>query len=601
MQGVSSVWGHALFCSANKIFWRELMKKGSKAGYVLQMICGIGMLLFGIGIVIIRYFYWQILLLFGFSVLYIVFAVLGRKRVWPNVVNLILSLFPLWLLGTNLGSSISWMIHAEDAAYIVRWSEYLRVLLYALPFVFILLGFIGSIVGIENVSKQKKAEKAENAGESAASSAAPASESPAAEQPAASLPPLKAKLLRKREGTVVRFRNESGEELVLDLVDAVYFKENGSMQLYAVLQKEGEEQFHVAQYHEESDTMSLIDGETADRVLAEWQKELVDTVYLKENGQMQLYAILRQAGKEKYEVVKYRKEDDTMLPTDPETAERVLAEWQKGAASPQQNGAVQRASGRLKLDLYDTIVHKADWKAFRKRASQDELFALAVGSRYQLDGAKPFVKTFLAVVGVILAIVIMVSMEFGQFGIIAGVAVILACNLVVCKQLGYYNTLSDCRWKLDREHLQLLKDIFPENIIVSILRWLFMVLLTFITLPYKFLLFIIETFIPAARNWTVAHGGEAGAVISMPKGCDIGGLGAMGAYYASQKFGDVWDQHLQEVEAAKLAKFQKYTYTDQYGMTQEAYSDDGKTFYEGTNKLKEVGTSEDGGKTIDLK
>lgn len=593
------------------------MKKGSKAGYVLQMICGIGMLLYSLVLVadalLGRGFSWNepllylsLLLYLGAPILFMVFAALGKKRIWPNVVNLILTLFPLLYFGANLRFSISWMIHAGDAGYIVGWSEYLRVLLYALPFVFILLGFIGSIVGIENVSKQKKAEKAE---ENAASSAAPASESSAAEQPAASLPPLKAKLLRKREGTVVRFRNENGEELVLDLVDAVYFKENGSMQLYAVLQKEGEEQFHVAQYHEESDTMSLIDGETADRVLAEWQKELVDTFYFKENGQMQLYAILRQAGKEKYEVVKYRKEDDTMLPTDPETAERVLAEWQKGAASsprsgavsPQQNGAVQRAGGRLKLDLYDTIVHKADWKAFRKRASQDELFALAVGSRYQLDGVKPFVKTFLAVVGVILAIVIMVSMEFGQFGIIAGVAVILACNLVVCKQLGYYNTLNDCRWKLDSEHSQLLKDIFPENIIVSILRWLFMVLLTFITLPYKFLLFIIETFIPAARNWTVAHGGEAGAVISMPKGCDIGGLGAMGAYYASQKFGEVWDQHLQEVEAAKLAKFKKYTYIDQYGIEREAYSDDGKTFYDATNKLKEVGTSKDDGKTIKLK
>ena len=161
--------------------------------------------------------------------------------------------------------------------------------------------------------------------------------------------------------------------------------------------------------------------------------------------------------------------------------------------------------------------------------------------------------------------------------------------------------MNDCRWKLDSEHSQLLKDLFPENIFVAILRWLFMILLMIITMPYQAILMLIEILIPAARNWTVAHGGNAGAVISMPKGCDIGGLGAMGAYYASQKFGDVWDQHMQEVEAAKLAKFKKYTYTDKYGMTQEAYSDDEKTFYEGTNKLKEVGTSKDGGRTIGWK
>ena len=518
------------------------MKKGSKAGFVLQLICGIGMLLYSLVLVadalLGRGFSWNepllylsLLLYLGAPILFMVFAALGKKRIWPNVVNLILTLFPLLYFGANLRFSISWMIHAGDAGYIVVWSEYLRVLLYALSFVFILLGFIGSIVGIENVSKQKKAEKAE---ENAASSAAPASESPAA-----SLPPFKAKLLQKSADTVIRFENDEGESLELDLVDTVYFKENGPMRLYAVLQKEGEEGFFVAQYDEEKDALFLTDQETAERVLNAWAAP--------------------------------------------------SAEKTKGARK------------RLKLDIVDTIVHQADWKAFRKRASQDELFALAVGSRYQLDGAKPFVKTFLAVAGAILAIVLMVSMEFGQIGIIGGVAAFFACNLIACKQLGYYNTLNDCRWKLDSEHSQLLKDLFPENIFVAILRWLFMILLMIITMPYQAILMLIEILIPAARNWTVAHGGNAGAVISMPKGCDIGGLGAMGAYYASQKFGDVWDQHMQEVEAAKLAKFKKYTYTDQYGMTQEAYSDDGKTFYEGTNKLKEVGTSKDGGKMIGWK
>lgn len=342
------------------------MKKGSKAGFVLQLICGIGMLLYSLVLVadalLGRGFSWNepllylsLLLYLGAPILFMVFAALGKKRIWPNVVNLILTLFPLLYFGANLRFSISWMIHAGDAGYIVGWSEYLRVLLYALPFVFILLGFIGSIVGIENVSKQKKAEKAE---ENAASSAAPASESPAA-----SLPPFKAKLLQKSADTVIRFENDEGESLELDLVDTVYFKENGPMRLYAVLQKEGEEGFFVAQYDEEKDALFLTDQETAERVLNAWAAP--------------------------------------------------SAEKTKGARK------------RLKLDIVDTIVHQADWKAFRKRASQDELFALAVGSRYQLDGAKPFVKTFLAVAGAILAIVLMVSMEFGQIGIIGGVAAFL--------------------------------------------------------------------------------------------------------------------------------------------------------------------------------
>lgn len=215
------------------------MKKGSKAGFVLQLICGIGMLLYGLWqtIRVINlndiFFYLMFLAYCGLPVLYIVFAVLGKKRVWPNVVNLILTLFPLLYFGANLSFSISWMIHAGDAGYIVGWSEYLRVLLYALPFVFILLGFIGSIVGIKNAVRQKKAAKAENAGESAASASDGTS--------SATLPPFKAKLLQKSADTVIRFENDEGESLELDLVDTVYFKENGPMRLYAVLQKEGED------------------------------------------------------------------------------------------------------------------------------------------------------------------------------------------------------------------------------------------------------------------------------------------------------------------------------------------------------------------------
>ena len=227
--------------------------------------------------------------------------------------------------------------------------------LYIISLVFTLLGFIGSIVGIKNAVRQKKAAKAENAGESAASASDGTS--------SATLPPFKAKLLQKSADTVIRFENDEGESLELDLVDTVYFKENGPMRLYAVLQKEGEEGFFVAQYDEEKDALFLTDQETAERVLNAWAAP--------------------------------------------------SAEKTKGARK------------RLKLDIVDTIVHQADWKAFRKRASQDELFALAVGSRYQLDGAKPFVKTFLAVAGAILAIVLMVSMEFGQIGIIGGVAAFL--------------------------------------------------------------------------------------------------------------------------------------------------------------------------------
>lgn len=90
-------------------------------------------------------------------------------------------------------------------------------------------------------------------------------------------------------------------------------------------------------------------------------------------------------------------------------------------------------------------------------------------------------------------------------------------------------------------------------------------------------------------------------MITIPKGYDIGNLAALGRYYASATFSQAWEEHLDNVEREKLAKFSTYEYTDKNGMRQVAYSDDGKTFYDSTNKLHEVGISTDGGKTLTQK
>ena len=83
---------------------------------------------------------------------------------------------------------------------------------------------------------------------------------------------------------------------------------------------------------------------------------------------------------------------------------------------------------------------------------------------------------------------------------------------------------------------------------------------------------------------------------------DIGGLGALGAYYSSISFGDVWEKHIEESERARLANFSRYEYTDpSTGIRKEAYSEDGKTFYSDTDRLRVVETSADGGQTIDVR
>lgn len=268
-----------------------------------------------------------------------------------------------------------------------------------------------------------------------------------------------------------------------------------------------------------------------------------------------------------------------------------------------ESAATHSSAPKPHLSLYDSVVHKKDWKKFRRRATQDELTVLAIGSRYRLKGATFYVKSVLSVVGTIASITLglLYLQDTFQFALFVMIGGYLFFNLLASKQLGYADTLRSCNTKLDKEHRDIVKSLFPENILLAALRQIVLLCLNIFTIPYQFLLLIIETFIPPARNWAVKHGGSEGAVITLPKGYDIGNLGALGEYYASASFAGAWEEQLANEERARTEKFSSYTYTDKYGVTQTAYSDDGKNFYTSTDKLTQVGTSEDGGKTIDLK
>ena len=322
--------------------------------------------------------------------------------------------------------------------------------------------------------------------------------------------------------------------------------------------------------------------------------------------------------KTKNEYITFCKNDPTspqeQANTSPKAQTISSAAFDAGAAassaahSASSSSAAYSASGSSSsighIRLYDTVVHKKDWKRFRKHATQAELAVLAIGSRSRLTGPLFFIKSIVAVAGMILSIVFGLAYtlsEYMQFGIILLVGGYLFFNLLASKQIGYSDTYSSCYGKLSGEYSKMVKELFKEHIALTILRQIILIFLRIITIPYQFILMIIETFIPPAANWTVAHGGNAGAVVTLPKGYNIGNLAALGDYYKSCTFVAAWEQHMENTEAARLAKFSQYEYTDKYGVRQTAYSDDGKTFYTSTDKLQQVGTSQDNGKTIDLK
>lgn len=261
------------------------------------------------------------------------------------------------------------------------------------------------------------------------------------------------------------------------------------------------------------------------------------------------------------------------------------------------------ANKRKKLNVHDTIVSNKDWKKFRKRASEEELTALAIGSRYRMEGAQFFIKAIISVIGMVASVVvgIFAFSYFGFFSVVILVGGYLFFNLLASKLIGYTNTYSSCYNKLSKQSRARVNGLFKCSVLQSILRGIVVYCLIIVTIPYKAILILIDAVIPAARDWTIAHGSANGSVITMPEGYDFGNLRALGDYYASRSFYAAWEEQLEINEKDKIARFSKYEYTDEFGAKKVAYSDDGKHFYATNDGHYEIGTSEDGGKTINLK
>lgn len=552
----------AIVQSLRKYFEEKEMKskeKKSNVGFALQLIWALfftylGFIAIVISIMFLTYDFETfirvliaatVVLLLGLFFTFLSFK--GRKHNSANIVLLIL-IIPS-LIGYIIaicGGVVSWIngylsnLNEIANGYVeIRWGLTIRSMT---PFIVLailhIIGLIGTIRAMRELKRHSFEEAVPVQPQDNSNNTQAASLSNR-ETTALS---MKASLLDATSFPVWEFSDEHGESISMQKVDVLYSDADGSRKLYAMLRIEGADDhvIYVAVYDEATDSLSMAE----------------DSV-----------------------------------------AEKVFAQWRQSAPS---GGAVQES---IKLDLEDTIVHKKDWKAFRKRATQEELLTLAIGSKYRIAGFSAIVKGLVSVVGVILSVVLGVTLvgSIGFFAIFLLVAGYLFFNLLASKVLGYSDTYRDCRSRLQGEYRQKLDNVFRDCVAVKIVRVLVMALLTIVTIPYKFLLIIIETLIPAAGNWTVAHGGEAGAVITLPKGADIGNLGAIGAYYASQKFGDVWEQQIKEWTLEDRARYKKYVYRDKYGVEQTAYSKDGVRFYDSPNGVREVGYSSDGGKTIETK
>lgn len=182
-----------------------------------------------------------------------------------------------------------------------------------------------------------------------------------------------------------------------------------------------------------------------------------------------------------------------------------------------QNSSVNGSGESFLTDLHDikfedTIIRSKDWKAFRRSATQDELLALAIGSKYRMLGISYFVKTIIAIVGMILSIIIGIwgFDYFDMFSLFILIGGYLFFNLLASKLIGYTDTYTSCYRKLSSDRCDFLNGVFQEKVVIKVLRLISLWILNIVTIPYKAVLMFIEILIPTTSNWVIAHGGGNG-------------------------------------------------------------------------------------------
>lgn len=225
----------------------------------------------------------------------------------------------------------------------------------------------------------------------------------------------------------------------------------------------------------------------------------------------------------------------------------------------------------FKLDLYDASIDEKTWKQFKKTASLDELAVIAIGAKYRVAHGR--IKNLIYALGIVLSIAIF--WPTGGWSLIA----YPVFAFLATKAIRYEDTFGQSYKKLDKDYKQLVDGYFNCGIGWKILDFVIKVGIFWLTIPYQAILMLIGLFAP---NFVIS---KNGILVSIPKGYDVGALGAIGEYYASFSF---MDEALANTESSAQPtssaddyyKQNKYTYTDSHGYEQTVYSSDGKEFYD---------------------
>lgn len=215
---------------------------------------------------------------------------------------------------------------------------------------------------------------------------------------------------------------------------------------------------------------------------------------------------------------------------------------------------------KITLDLYDTSIDEKTWKKFRKTASQEDLSTIAIGAKYRMSGVSRIIIDSVCLVAMILAFALMFATNF-----ISLIAYPIAAFFAT-KSIRYFDTYSKSYKKLSKENKAFVDSYFNDSIAVTMTYYILNLILYFITFPYQMLMIGIGFFAP---NFVIA---KNGILVSIPKGYDVGNLGAIGEYYSSINL-------LEDLEIQEESKKTYYSYTNEYGCEQTVFTKNGIDFF----------------------
>lgn len=240
-----------------------------------------------------------------------------------------------------------------------------------------------------------------------------------------------------------------------------------------------------------------------------------------------------------------------------------------------------------------------EWKDYRNQATQDELFVLGLGMKLWL--AKTRKSTLFFALALLLSVAVGIVVTILTQGFVGVIILVLGylifCTLCVRRHF-IQQSFSQTKQKLTAENKKALDTALKTSGGAKFADVIITLILCTVCEPYFLVLAVLSAIIPSLMNTKLV----------IPEGYGFEQLEEVKGYYAEKSFlSQVIDMTGEETGVAAFKRgfngtsmvddgYDEYTFTNDMGCSQTAYSKNGVDFYDANGAY--IGKSSDHGKYI---